>query len=150
MNFADRLWFSKIFSANILHLALMQSTYTAPLTNLYTVPFTNLMLVISLLRLLAARTSAASSLAIITNKTVFEDTVWLLWENWFSSTQAKQFTVNSSTGIAATNEAVKKVINSNMRPGEEDTTCSSRHGAYEHDRHDGCEPWILPRSSQSH
>ena len=84
------------------------------------------------------------------NKTVFDDTVPLFCENRFSSTQAKQFTVDSSTGIAAANEAVKKIIDSSTQPGEEDTTCSSRHGAYEHDKHDSCEPWILPRTSWSH
>ena len=46
----------------------------------------------------------------------------------------------SNTGIAAANEAVKKIIDSSTRPGEEETTCSSHHGAYEDDKHDSCEP----------
>ena len=90
----------------------MQITYTAPITNLYTTPLLTSMppisltvLVISLLRLLAVWTSAASSLAIITNKSVFDDTAPLFWENRFSSTQAEQFTVDSSTSITAANEA---------------------------------------------
>ena len=45
---------------------------------------------------------------------------------------------------------MKTVINSNTQPGEEDTACSSRHGVYEYDRHDGYEAWILHWSSRSH
>ena len=33
--------------------------------------------------------------------------------------------------IAATNEAVKKVLDSDMGPSEKDAACSSRRGAYE-------------------
>lgn len=40
--------------------------------------------------------------------------------------------LSTASTIAAINEAVKKIIDSDTGPNEEDTTCSSRCRAYEH------------------
>ena len=41
-------------------------------------------------------------------------------------------TVVPASTIAAANEAVKKVLDSDVGPSEKDAACSSRRGAYEH------------------
>lgn len=102
---------------------MQRNNYSVSFTNLYGAPF-----------ILTFTPAYFTNLVLAAETTSCLNFCCLMFSDQFSSTQAKRFTVNSSTSFHPSQLLMRRWRSywQQYTTGEEDTACSSHRGAYEH------------------